>query len=163
MSAPLERFTGQVVALERCHVGGEFRSAGDVFKVTNVMLRSNDPFRACATLPPEPQAIHRYPHRVVPRTVAVDAPVHLVGPQPPDYSHLETFTGMVRAKESCHFGGQRYGHGDVFAVHRLILWDDSPYEPVIVHPPEIIDSKIRTIFPCTPILDAPVHSVKERL
>jgi hypothetical protein len=40
------------------------------------------------------------------------------------------YSGLVRSKSRCHFGGFAYKPGDVFEVTNIVLWDDDPYEAV---------------------------------
>ena len=43
-----------------------------------------------------------------------------------------SYSGLVRAKTGCHFGGFYHGPGRVFEVQDIDLWSDSPFEPVIL-------------------------------
>jgi hypothetical protein len=43
-----------------------------------------------------------------------------------------TYSGLVQARERCVYAGILRGQGDMFEVKGIVLYDDDPYEAVVV-------------------------------
>jgi hypothetical protein len=42
------------------------------------------------------------------------------------------YSGLVKAKTGCHYGGHYHAPGKVFEVEGLDLWSDDPFFPVVL-------------------------------